>query len=108
MPWLYLAIAIFSEVVATSALKATEGFRHFWPSAVVVLGYAAAFYFLSLTQSAIPIGVSYAVWSGVGMALISLIGWVVYRQALGAGEIAGLVLIVAGVLVLKLCSAAKD
>ncbi|HXY57733.1 MAG TPA: multidrug efflux SMR transporter [Methylocystis sp.] len=104
MPWLYLSIAIVSEVVATSALKATEGFRHFWPSVVVVAGYGAAFYFLSLTQSAIPIGVSYAVWSGVGVALISAVGWVVYRQTLGLGELLGIGLIVAGVIVLKLFS----
>jgi len=102
MPWVYLAIAILSEVAATSALKASAGFRNFWPSLAVVLGYGAAFYFLSLTQSAIPLGVSYAVWSGVGVALISLVGWVGYRQVLGPGELAGIALIIAGVVVLKL------
>ena len=107
MPWIYLSIAILSEVVATSALKATEGFRHFWPSAVVVVGYGAAFYFLSLTQNAIPIGVSYAVWSGAGVALISAVGWVVYRQSLGLGELVGIGLILAGVIVLRLFSAAE-
>jgi small multidrug resistance pump len=107
MPWLYLAIAILSEVAGTSALKATEGFRNFWPSVAVVVGYGLAFYFLSLTQNAIPIGVSYAIWSGVGVALISLVGWVFYRQALGAGELAGIAIIIAGVVVLRLFAKAE-
>ncbi|HMK91195.1 MAG TPA: multidrug efflux SMR transporter [Methylocystis sp.] len=101
MPWVYLSIAILSEVAATSALKASESFRHFWPSVAVVCGYGSAFYFLSLTQNAIPLGVSYAIWSGVGVALISLVGLVFYRQALGAGELVGLTLIIAGVVVLR-------
>jgi small multidrug resistance pump len=108
MPWFYLTIAILSEVAGTSALKATEGFRNFWPSVVVLLGYGSAFYFLSLTQSAIPMGVSYAIWSGVGVALISFVGWAFYRQALGAGELFGIAMIVAGVVVLRLFSQARD
>ncbi|MFY9628757.1 MAG: multidrug efflux SMR transporter [Methylocystis sp.] len=103
-PWVYLSIAILSEVAGTSALKATEGFRNFWPSVMVVVGYGMAFYFLSLTQSAIPMGVSYAVWSGVGVALISLVGWVYYKQSLGAGELIGIGMIVAGVVVLRVFS----
>lgn len=101
MHWLYLATAILSEVIATSALPASQGFRNPLPTVVVVVGYVAAFYFLSLTLEAIPLGVAYAVWSGVGVALISLFGWVFYRQSLGATEILGIVLIAAGVVILK-------
>lgn len=101
MNWLYLGIAIVAEVVATSALKAAEGFTRVAPSAVVVIGYLIAFYFLSLTLRTIPVGVAYAIWSGIGIALISLIGWLVYGQSLDGPAIAGLVLIVAGVAVLN-------
>ncbi len=104
MPWFYLAIAILSEVAGTSALKATNGFHNFWPSVMVVIGYGMAFYFLSLTQNVIPMGVSYAVWSGVGVALISLVGWIYYKQALGPGELIGIGMIVAGVVVLRVFS----
>lgn len=102
MHWLYLAIAILSEVAGSSALPAAQGFRNPLPSAVVVTGYVTAFYFLSLTLEAIPLGVAYAVWSGVGLALISAIGWIFYRQALGPAEIAGILLIGLGVVVLNL------
>src|SRR4051812_11944582 len=84
MHWLYLAIAIVAEVVATSSLRAADGFTRPVPSVTVVVGYALAFYFVSLTLRAIPLGVTYAVWSGVGIALISLIGRFVYRQELDA------------------------
>lgn len=101
MHWLYLAIAILSEVAGSSALVAAQGFRNPVPTAIVVTGYISAFYFLSLTLEAIPLGVAYAVWSGVGIALISLSGWFFYRQSLGAIEIAGILLIGAGVVILK-------
>lgn len=101
MPWLYLAIAILSEVAGSVALPAAQGFRNPLPSLVVVAGYISAFYFLSLTLDVIPLGVAYAVWSGVGVALISVAGWVFYRQTLGAWEIFGILLIGAGVVVLK-------
>lgn len=101
MPYLYLAIAILAEVIGTSALKATRGFTRLGPSLVVVLSYAVAFYFLSLALQAIPVGVAYAVWSGVGIALITLIGWVVYRQRLDAPALAGIALILLGVVVLN-------
>lgn len=104
MHWIYLAIAIVSEVVATSALKATEGFTRWGPSLLVVAGYASAFYFLSLTLRSIPLGVAYAVWSGVGVALISLAGWVLYQQTLDFAALVGIGLIVAGVAVLNLFS----
>ena len=106
MNWLYLTIAIVSEVVATSALKATEGFTRWVPSLLVVVGYASAFYFLSLTLRSIPIGLAYAVWSGVGIVLVSLVGWLLYQQSLDAAALIGIGLIVAGVLVLNLFSKA--
>ncbi|WP_153117489.1 DMT family transporter [Rhodocyclus tenuis] len=104
MHWLYLAIAIVSEVIATSALNATQGFTRWLPSLIVVVGYAAAFYFLSLTLRAIPLGIAYAVWSGVGVALIALIGWAVYQQPLDLPAMIGIGLIVAGVAVLNFFS----
>lgn len=102
--WLYLAIAIVSEVIATSALKPSEGFTRLLPSVLVVVGYGIAFYFLSLTLRAIPIGITYAVWSGVGIALITLIGWLVFGQKLDMASLAGIGLIVSGVLVIHLFS----
>jgi small multidrug resistance pump len=104
MGWLYLAIAIVAEVVATSALKASDGFARFAPSVIVVVGYGVAFYFLSLTLREIPVGIAYAVWSGVGIVLISLIAWLMYGQTLDAAAVLGIALIMAGVLVLNLFS----
>lgn len=104
MDWLYLIIAIVSEVIATSALKATAGFTRWLPSLLVFVGYGSAFYFLSLTLRSIPIGVAYAIWSGLGVVLVSLAGWLLYRQALDAAGWIGIGLIVAGVIVLKLFS----
>ena len=104
MQWFYLAIAIASEVVATSALKAAEGFTRLVPSVLVVVGYSLAFYFLSLVLNTIPLGVTYAIWSGAGIALVTVIGWTVYHQVLDLAGIIGIGLIVAGVVVLSLFS----
>jgi len=104
MHWLYLAIAIVSEVVATSALKAADGFTRLGPSVLVVVGYASAFYFLSLTLRSIPLGIVYAIWAGVGIALIALVGWIVYHQVLDLWALLGIGLIVAGVVVLNVFS----
>jgi len=104
MHWLYLAIAILSEVVATSLLKAADGFTRWVPSVIVIAGYACSFFFLSLTLRVIPLGIAYAVWSGVGLALVSLVGWVVYKQTLDLPALIGIGLIVAGILVLNLFS----
>jgi len=104
MHWLYLTVAILSEVVATSALKAAEGLSRWGPVTLVLAGYALAFYFLSLTLRTIPLGIAYAIWAGVGVALVSVAGWFIYRQALDAGAIIGITLIVAGVIVLRLFS----
>ena len=100
MNWVYLSIAIVSEVIATSALKAAEGFTRTIPSMIVIAGYVLAFYFLSLTLRTIPVGVAYAVWSGVGISLITLIGWLLYGQALDLPAIVGMALIMSGVIVL--------
>jgi len=101
MNWIYLAIAIVSEVLATSALMASAGFTRLYPSLVVVVGYGLAFYFLALTLRTIPIGIAYAVWSGVGIILISLVGWIVYGQKLDTAAIIGISLIAAGAIVLN-------
>ena len=99
--WLFLSVAILAEVVATSALKASEGFTRLWPSLLVVTGYGTAFFFLSLTLRTIPIGIAYAVWSGVGVVLIALVAWLFYGQRLDAPALAGMGLIVAGVIVIN-------
>jgi len=100
----YLAISIIAEVIATSALKASEGFTRVLPSAVVGVGYVISFYFLSLTLKVLPVGIVYAIWSGIGIVLISAIGWVLYGQKLDAAALTGMSLIVAGVLVVNLLS----
>ncbi|MFC4728269.1 DMT family transporter [Coralloluteibacterium thermophilus] len=103
-PWLFLAVAIVGEVIATSSLKASEGFTRLVPSLVVVAGYVVAFYFLSLVLKTIPVGVAYAIWSGLGIVLVAAIAWLVYGQALDAPAVVGMALIVAGVLVMNLFS----
>ena len=105
--WVYLGLAIVSEVIATASLKSTEGFTRLVPSIVVLVGYSAAFYFLSLTLDTIPIGVAYAVSSGVGVATITLVSFVLYDQKIDAAGLIGIGLIVAGVVVLRLFSEAS-
>jgi small multidrug resistance pump len=105
MNWLYLALAIGFEVVATSALKATQGFTRWQPSVLVAVGYGLAFFFLSLTLRTVSIGVAYAIWSGVGVVLVSVIGWFLYQQTLDLAAWIGIGLIVLGVLVIHLFSA---
>ena len=100
-PVLWLALAIGTEVVATTALKLSDGFRHWGWGAVVVIGYAISFYALSVTLRSIPLGIVYAVWSGVGTAVIVVIGWVVFREALDAIKLAGIGLIIIGVVMLN-------
>ena len=102
--WALLAVAILAEVVSTTALKATAGFTRVGPSLVVVAGYGIAFYCLSRTLDVLPVGVSYALWSGIGIVLVTALAWVLYDQVLDWPAIAGLALIVAGVLVLNLFS----
>jgi small multidrug resistance pump len=102
--YVFLGVAIVAEVIATSALKASEGFTRLGPSLIVALGYGIAFYSLSLVMKAIPVGVAYAIWSGVGIVLISLVGWLVLKQPLDLPAMLGMALIVAGVIVIQLFS----
>jgi small multidrug resistance pump len=102
--WLYLALAICSEVVATSFLKTSDGFSRLGPSLIVMVGYGVSFYFLSLTLKAIPLGIAYAVWSGVGLVLISIVGSLYHHQHLDMPAVAGIGLIMVGVLVINLYS----
>ncbi len=99
-----LGLAILAEVLGTSALKASDGFTRLVPSAITAVCYGVSFYLLSLTLKTIPIGVAYAIWSAVGIVLISTVGWLYYGQRLDAPAIAGLGLIVAGVVVVNLFS----
>ncbi len=108
MPYLFLALAIVCEVFATSALKACDGFTRLAPSILVVIGYAAAFFFLSLALRHVSIGVAYAIWSGAGIVLISLAAWLVYGQRLDVPAVLGMGLIVAGVAVIQLFSRATQ
>ena len=100
----FLFLAIFAEVVGTSALKASEGFTKWLPSTLVVAGYATAFYFLSLSLKNIPIGTAYAIWSGLGTAGIVLIGTLFLKEGMDLAKLLGIVLIVAGVVVLNVFS----
>jgi small multidrug resistance pump len=99
-----LALAIAAEVIATSALKASDGFSKAGPSALVVLGYVVAFFSLSHTIKTMSLGIVYAIWSGVGIVLITAAGWWLYNQKLDAPAMVGMGLIVAGVLVINLLS----
>jgi small multidrug resistance pump len=105
--WLILTLAIAAEVVATSSLKASEGFTRLWPSVFVVVGYALAIYLLSLVLKAMPVGVAYAIWSGLGVVLITLVAWLIYGQRIDLPGLIGMGLIVAGVVVLNLFSSAS-
>lgn len=102
--WVYLFLAIMSEVIATASLKSTEGFTKPIPSIIVLVGYCAAFYFLSLTLDTISIGVAYAIWSGVGVATITVVSYFLYDQKIDLAGILGIGLIIAGVIVLRLFS----
>ncbi|AGH73754.1 MULTISPECIES: DMT family transporter [Edwardsiella] len=102
--YLYLAMAIGAEVIATTALKATQGFSRLGPSLVVVVGYAIAFWGLSQVVKSIPLGVAYAIWSGMGIVLVSLAAYWLYQQALDWAALLGMAMIVGGVLVINLFS----
>lgn len=102
--WLYLVIAICSEVLATSALKLSLGFTRPWPSVAVVVGYSISFYFLSLLLRTVPVGIVYAIWSGAGICLVSLVGWLAFKQHLDVPSLIGIGLIIAGVIVLNVFS----
>ena len=101
-PWILLGIAIVTEVIATSSLKVSDGFTRLWPSVVVVIGYGISFYALALTMRSLPVGVIYAIWSGLGITLVTLVGWFVFKQHLSTHALIGIGLIIAGVIVMNL------
>jgi len=102
--WIALGIAIAAETIATSAMKSSEGFTKLFPSIMVVIGYSVAFYFLSITLKAIPVGITYAIWSGVGIVLVSLAGWFLYGQKLDGPALIGMALIICGVVIMNVFS----
>jgi len=102
--WLYLLVAVVAEVIGTSALKASDGLSRLWPTLLMIGAYGIAFFCLSITIRIIPVGIAYAVWSGIGIVLITLIGWLYFGQRLDTSAILGICLIIAGVVVLNLFS----
>lgn len=102
--YLILALAILAETLGTSALQASQQFTRFWPSVIVVTAYAISFYLLSMTLRVLPVGLVYALWSGLGIVLIALIGFAVFGQRLDLPAILGMGLIIAGILVIHLFS----
>ena len=102
--WLALAIAIFAEVIGTTALKASKEFTRLFPSVIVVVGYGTAFYFMSISMRVLPVGVMYAIWSGMGIVLISVLGWLVYRQTLDLPAMIGMGFIISGVVIINVFS----
>lgn len=104
MIYFYLFAAIVLEVIATSALARSDGYTRLWPSVISLVGYGLAFYLLSLVTRTVPVGIVYAVWSGAGIVLVAAAGWLLFGQKLDLPAIIGLVLIVAGVLVINLVS----
>ncbi len=104
MTYLYLIMAVGFEVIGTAALQASEQFTRPKPLILTAIGYAAAFYFLSLVLRSMPIGVAYAIWSGLGVILITLVGLVWFGQKLDMPAFIGLALIVAGVAIINLFS----
>ncbi len=102
--YIYLALAVVAEAVATTALKMSEQFTRLWPSLIVVIGYAAAFYLLSLSLRTIPIGVAYGLWGAIGIVLITIVGAIGFKQIPDLPAIIGMILIIAGVLIINLFS----
>lgn len=102
--YIALGIAIAAEVVATTALKASDSFTRLWPSVIAITDYAIAFYFLTITLRTIPTGIAYAIWSGLGIVLITLASFVMYRQSVDLPGLLGMALIIAGVVVLNVFS----
>ena len=101
MKWIYLIIAIITEVIATSALKESEGFTKAIPSLIVIIGYSMTFYFMSLVLREMSIGITYAIWSGMGILLITTIGYFRYNQILDAPAVLGMSFIALGIIILR-------
>ncbi|CUJ30856.1 DMT family transporter [Cognatishimia activa] len=106
--YLFLIVAIAAETVGTSALQASQQFSKFWPSVLVVIAYGLSFYLLGHTLKYIPVGIAYAIWSGLGIVLITVIGYVVFSQSLDLAAVLGLGLIISGVLVIHLFSSSAS
>ena len=104
MKWVYLVLAIVGELVGTSALKDAEGFTRLWPSLISIAGYVVAFYFLSLSLKDIPVGIAYAMWSAIGIVLVSIVGYFLYDQKIDLPAMVGIGLIIIGVVVMNLFS----
>ncbi|WP_417525908.1 DMT family transporter [Marinovum sp.] len=104
--YLALILAVAAETVGTSALQASQQFSRFWPSVLVVVAYALAFYLLALTLRTIPVGVAYALWSGLGIVFIALIGYLVFHQKLDLPALVGMAMIIGGIAVIQLFSGA--
>ena len=104
--WMMLGLAIVAEVIGTTALKASESFTKLAPSLIVVVGYGVAFYCLSLVLKSVPVGIAYAVWSGLGIVLITAVAWLLYGQRIDLAGLIGMGLIIAGVVVLNVFSKA--
>lgn len=104
MAFLYLAVAIIAEVIATSALKASNGFSMLWPSVTTFIGYAIAIFFLSLAMKTIPMGIAYAIWSGAGIILISTVGLLVFKQHLDVPALIGLSFMIVGIMIINVFS----
>lgn len=101
MQYVFLAVAIIAEVIGTTSMKQSDGFTRPFPSIITICGYIVSFYFLSLTLRTLPTGVAYAIWSGVGIILISAIAWIFNGQKLDTPTMVGIALIVAGVVVMN-------
>lgn len=99
--WIYLGLAIASEVLATSALKASQGFTRLVPSVVVAVGYLASFFLLSLALKTLPVGLTYAIWAGIGTAAMALVGLFFWQESMSVGQWIGLGLIIVGVVLLN-------
>lgn len=108
MAFVYLMIAVIAEVIATSAMKASESFSQLIPSMITVVGYIVALYFLSLTMKTIPIGITYALWSGAGIVLISLVGFFYYKQHLDLAAVIGLTFMIIGILIINVFSKSTE
>ncbi len=102
--WLAITLAIAAEVIATSSLKASQEFTRFWPSVLVVVGYGTAFYFMTISLRVLPVGIMYAIWSGLGIVSVSVLSWLLYRQSLDTPALIGMALIIAGVVVMNVFS----
>lgn len=102
--YLYLIAAVVSETIGTTALQASAQFTRLWPSVLVVVAYGVSFYLLGLTLKYMPVGVVYAIWSGLGIVCIAVIGFVVFGQRLDLPAVLGLAMIIGGILVIHLLS----